>query len=802
MRTISEHLGRDAGVHRGSNSVAAPHFPLLGSLAFVDAQQGEDMRRTKIISIALVPTLTLTLGVVGAGVTTALVVGTSAASATERTWEAPSALTDKDGANSGAGVKVTSDGTAVTVWTRGTGDGPQELWGATRPADATAWNAPVLIAAGQKYLNDVYLVTGEDGSATVSWDRFTTERFDSHSTSTLLPGAEAWTAPAPVTSAPFAHEIVLVSGSGGHLTAVWTGDPTPGEDESDEGVYASDLAAPGAAWSDAVRIGSGTAYEVHASAAGDGAVNVAWQSDVSGTQALRVTTRAAGSADWSVPGIVRTGGSSPTELDVQTAADGTALVSWWEGSSVRSLAYRPAGSTTWGGTEYLPADPRRGTSATPRLESDGRVTALWSSDSTLLRAATRAVDGTWSQPRTVAQTHVLDLWGAGIGRDGSLAAMWTTLEGELWAVTRSDGTWGAPVHVGRTDLHDRGSVAVGTDGRAVAVWNKQLGLTDDYYSIDQIWTTATGAGKPAGPAARRDYVGNDGFPDLYARGTSGSLLVYQGNAAGRVSATADGGTWPTTSTLVPFGDLNGDGANDTLVTNAAGELYRYSPQRGTAVTPQSPYKKFGGGWTAFDGLTYSGDLTADGIPDLVARQTATGDLYLFAGTEAGGLTRTGRIGTSWKGLTIVGAGDLNRDKHADIVARTTNGDLYRYYGTGKGTISSGTKIGSGWGGMADFVGIGDLTGDGLDDILGRTTTGDLYRYAGNGTGGIGSGAKIGTGWKSFISVRQGTRAPGRGARRTRGPPDARPAGPASFSSTHSPGRHGAAHARHERRDEE
>ncbi|QDY80990.1 hypothetical protein FQU76_12890 [Streptomyces qinzhouensis] len=255
-----------------------------------------------------------------------------------------------------------------------------------------------------------------------------------------------------------------------------------------------------------------------------------------------------------------------------------------------------------------------------------------------------------------------------------------------------------------------------------------------------------------GPAVRRDYVGDDGYPDLYARGTNGSLHIYRGNAAGTVSAKADGGTWPTTSTLVPFGDLDGDGANDTLVTEKDGSLYRYSPERGKVVTPDTPRTKTGGGWAAFDGLTYSGDLTDDGLPDLVARQTATGDLYLFAGTKTGGLSRTGRIGTSWKSLTIVGAGALNGDQHADLIARTANGDLYRYYGTGKGTISSGTKIGSGWGGMADFVGIGDLTADGRDDILGRTKTGDLYRYAGNGTGGIGTGAKIGTGWKSFTSV--------------------------------------------------
>ncbi|MFF7255668.1 FG-GAP repeat domain-containing protein [Streptomyces microflavus] len=712
------------------------------------------MRRIKIIGIALVPTLTLTLGVVGAGATTALVLGSPTAFAAERAWGTPAPLTDERGANTSAGVKITTDGTAVTVWTSGTDDGPQELWGATRSADATAWSTPVRIATDQRRVNEVYLVTGRDGSATVSWDRFTTEHFDSHSTSTLLPGAGAWTAPAPIPSALFASDLMLVSGPGGRLTAVWNGDPTPGEDESDRGVYVSDLTDRGAAWSDAVQIGVGYAYELRAAAAGDGTVTVAWQADINGPEALRVSTRVAGSAGWSAPEVIRDGVSTPIDLDVQAAADGAVLISWWGVGSPRAFVHRPAGSTAWGRTEHLPSEASTSTVA-PQLEPDGRVTAFWAFEGTHLRTATREANGTWSQTRTVAEEREgFMLWaGPSIGRDGSFTIMWTTFEEELWALTRSDGTWRKPVHVGRVDPYTEGSVAAGTDGRAVAVWNKELGMTSDYYRINQVWTTATGAARPATPAKRRDHVGDDGFPDLYARGTNGSLVVYQGNAAGKVSVTADGGTWPQTSTLIPFGDLNGDGANDTLATNAAGDLYRHSPQRGTVVTPQAPAAKIGSGWTPFDGLTYSGDFTADGRPDLVARETATGDLYLYAGTAAGGFSRTGKIGTSWKGLTIVGAGDLNGDKHADLVARTANGDLYRYNGTGKGTISSGTKIGSGWGGMADFVGIGDLTGDGKDDILGRTTTGDLYRYAGNGAGGIGSGVKIGTGWKSFAEIR-------------------------------------------------
>ncbi|HEY9374593.1 VCBS repeat-containing protein, partial [Streptomyces sp.] len=651
------------------------------------------MRRTRntIIGAALLPTLTLTLGVVGAGLAATVVTATPAAAA-DRMWDAPTPLTEER--NTSAGVVVTADGTAVTAWTKGTGSETQELWGATRPAGAAQWGAPVRIAADQTRVRGAHLVSGEDGSVTIAWNRYDGENSASHQTSTLRPGAAAWTAPARVTAAPHAYELILVSGPGSRLTAVWSGDPTPGETEADRGTYAADLTAPGGTWSEAVMISSGYPYEFKAAAAADGSVTVAWQAALSGPDLLRVSTRAAGSAEWSGPEIIKTASSyvGDGELTVQSSANGATLITWWESYDNRSLVYRPAGSTKWGPTEYLPADADRFHTSIPRLEADGRVTALWAGHQTL-RTATRAVDGTWSQPRSLAENNnVFKLWTPSAGRDGTLAAAWTTLDGELFAVTRSDGVWGKPTKAGPAYLHAQGSVAAGSDGQAVAVWDESLGWTSDSYEINRVMSTAT-AGAKAGPLAKhRDYVGEDGFPDVYAQRSDGSLLVYRGNAGGTVSAPADAGRWPVGSTQVPFGDLDGDGANDTLVAGSDGILRLYAPERGRAVTPQAWSKSLGSGWSAYDGLTYSGDFTGDGRPDLVARQVLTGDLYLYAGTASAGLTRVGKIGSGWKSLTIVGAGDLNGDRVADLVARTATGDLYRYYGTGRSTIGSGTKI--------------------------------------------------------------------------------------------------------------
>ncbi|MER5888175.1 VCBS repeat-containing protein [Streptomyces sp. NPDC001941] len=706
------------------------------------------MHARDFAGIALVPALAL--GLVGAAVATTVVTASTALAA-DRTWPAPVALTGEKATSPGA--KVLPDGTAVTVWQKGVGEEAQEVWAATRPADATAWGAPVLVASNLKDVSDVFLVAAKDGSATVSWRDTAQEGPNRYRTATLASGATAWTAPATLTTAPYANDLRLVNGEGGHLTAVWSGNPTPGENDQDEGVFVSDLAATGDAWSPAVQVGIGYPYELAAAAGSDGTVTVAWKAALDGAEKLRVSTRAPGAAQWSAPEPVNVGGTNPSEISVQFAATGATLLTWDGATRNRGFVYRPAGSAQWGPSEGLPVDADRGDTSTPLIEADGSVSAVWVTDSSKLAVANRAVGGAWSAPTVLEQDRgVLSLWTPGIGRDGTLAIAWTTFDHDLFAVTRSDG-WGKPVRVGKVYEYAQGTVAAGADGRAVTVWNELLGRTGDSREINKVWAASTGGPRTAAPAARRDYVGNDRVPDVYARGTDGRLTVFAGSAAGTFSERNDGGFWPTTSTIVPFGDFTGDGVNETLVTDWAGDLYRYSPASGAAVTDKSPSVKIGSGWSAYDGLTYSGDFTGDGIPDLVARHTATGDLYLYGGTKAGGFTRTGKIGTSWKSLTIVGAGDLNGDRNADLIARTTNGDLYRYYGTGKGTIGSGTKIGSGWGGMADFIGTGDLTGDGRDDILGRTATGDLYRYAGNGAGGIGSGVKIGTGWKTYASVR-------------------------------------------------
>ena len=95
-------------------------------------------------------------------------------------------------------------------------------------------------------------------------------------------------------------------------------------------------------------------------------------------------------------------------------------------------------------------------------------------------------------------------------------------------------------------------------------------------------------------------------------------------------------------------------------------------------------------------------------------------------------------------------GDLNHDGHADAMAiRKSDGCLYLYSGRGNGTLGSSAKVSCGWGSYDQITGAGDFNRDGHADWPARTSDGALFLYKGNGAGGSLSRSPIGTGWNSM-----------------------------------------------------
>ncbi|WP_327235428.1 VCBS repeat-containing protein [Streptomyces sp. NBC_01317] len=273
-------------------------------------------------------------------------------------------------------------------------------------------------------------------------------------------------------------------------------------------------------------------------------------------------------------------------------------------------------------------------------------------------------------------------------------------------------------------------------------------------------TVATGTGSMYGGATtRHDFNSIEGQPDgvgdVLTLNSSGGLTYQLGTGAGKFGDKLTGTGWATTIKAIPFGDLSGDRCNDVLVRLSSGALRLYKPGCTTVVKPTTSYTTLGtSGWTQYDVLTSPGDISGDGLPDLIARNTSSGTVYLYKGTSAGKLSARVKLYDNWKTYKkIVGTGDLNGDGKADLIAQDKSNNLYRYAGKGNGTFAARVKVFTNWGGSYNvIVGTGDLNRDGKADLVSRDTSGVLWRNYGDGKGSFGARTKIATGWSGYKSL--------------------------------------------------
>ncbi|MEV3938498.1 VCBS repeat-containing protein [Glycomyces sp. NPDC049804] len=299
----------------------------------------------------------------------------------------------------------------------------------------------------------------------------------------------------------------------------------------------------------------------------------------------------------------------------------------------------------------------------------------------------------------------------------------------------------------------------------------------------------------------------DGKADVLARDTkTGTLYTYPGNGSGGFGTRITVGTgWNAMGAFTSGGDFNNDGDIDMFAVNKSdGKLYFYDGQ-GNGSGKFNPRTAIGTGWGVMDTLASVGDLNDDGKADLLARDSRTGQYYLYKGTGMGSLgtrtavpasldgsgsdrysqiiaagdqdgdgkedlfavdSRTGElelhslsgtgtavhagevIATGWGGNRLAAVNeqrtyDYNGDNATDFVARrNSDGTAYLYPGTGSG--AHGTRVS--WGtvlkGMTLIATAGDMNGDGFDDVLARTSGGTLYLYPGTGSGTLNTAGRI------------------------------------------------------------
>lgn len=199
-----------------------------------------------------------------------------------------------------------------------------------------------------------------------------------------------------------------------------------------------------------------------------------------------------------------------------------------------------------------------------------------------------------------------------------------------------------------------------------------------------------------------------------------------------------------------FRDFDGMGDTDILARDGRGQLMLASPDgRGNMTVPE-PIGGFG--WQQFDVVTVAGDWNGDGTPDILARNSSTGDLWLYPGDGRGSFKDPRKIGIGWGDMqTIVAPGDWNGDGLPDIIATNrTNWNMYFYSGDGKGGFSTaGARIGTNWGGIKTLAAVGSWNGDGRPNLIAMTFSGLGVIYTGTGTGGFAAQVNQPGNWSGY-----------------------------------------------------
>ncbi|MBC9719082.1 trypsin-like serine protease [Streptomyces sp. TRM66268-LWL] len=203
--------------------------------------------------------------------------------------------------------------------------------------------------------------------------------------------------------------------------------------------------------------------------------------------------------------------------------------------------------------------------------------------------------------------------------------------------------------------------------------------------------------------------------------------------------------------VLQAGDLNGDGFGDLVARTTDGTLYRVPS---TDFEPDFDRRsRISSGWKGYNRLVATRDISGDGKPDLVGRDSA-GVLWLHRGTGTGGFSARVRVSSGWNTYNrLAGRGDLSGDSIPDLVGRDSAGVLWLIRGNGKGGFAPRTRVGGGWNQYNALVGSGDFDRNGRQDFLARTPEGALYLYNANHAGGFDARKKLAdTRMKRFTSL--------------------------------------------------
>ena len=231
-------------------------------------------------------------------------------------------------------------------------------------------------------------------------------------------------------------------------------------------------------------------------------------------------------------------------------------------------------------------------------------------------------------------------------------------------------------------------------------------------------------------------VTGDGVPDLVVGDQSlGVIAVQAGDGTGHLGEPALAAPVPgALAAIGSAGDANGDGAPDlALIVASTGVLaIAFGDGAGRFGAPVT----LGRDWGAFDEIAPMGDVSGDGIADLLVRDSRSGrarTLLGAVGGPTGAFTEWRALATLWNSpMGAVGWG--HRDGATLLALDTSTGALVRPVPAEAATASAPSTLTFSAPGVRTAAVAGDVDHNGFADVMTWDRDGRLLIYPSTGVG--------------------------------------------------------------------